>query len=216
MRCSEVSDRLDDLLDGSLGAARTAAVRDHLASCPRCASELDDLERIRARVAELPRDVHPPHDLWPGIAGRIERAVVVRARFRRHALKAAAAVLLVAGSVVTGVVLRDRGSHQPTSLRVAASEGREVEASLARLGLADAESARRQLLEVLDARSDELSPQTRRVLEENLRVIDDAMAKIAAALQEDPDSELLLHQLAAAYRQQVGLLERAARLPSDA
>ncbi len=41
-----------------------------------------------------------------------------------------------------------------------------------------------------------------------------SMARIAEALGADPDNALLQRQLVAAYRRQVDLLERAARLPS--
>ena len=49
----------------------------------------------------------------------------------------------------------------------------------------------------------------------NLKVIDDAMEKIAEALGEEPGNEFLMKQLAAAYRRQINLLETAVRLPAE-
>jgi ribosome assembly protein YihI (activator of Der GTPase) len=70
-------------------------------------------------------------------------------------------------------------------------------------------------LDALEARRHELSPETQQVLEDNLDLIDEAMQRIADALREDPESDLLRKQLVGAYRQQIGLLERAVRMPSD-
>jgi anti-sigma factor (TIGR02949 family) len=47
MQCDEVRPRLDAYLDGELGVAERAQVRDHLAGCADCSPESAVLERLR-------------------------------------------------------------------------------------------------------------------------------------------------------------------------
>lgn len=217
MKCDDVFPLLDDFLDGLLTEPEAAAVRDHAAICSRCAARLADSTALRERVAELPRSIAPPDDLWPGIAARIEAGRVVRGRFGRRALLAAAAALLIVASVATAYLV---GRRQATSELMQASvpgsatTSQVVLASFEQLGVHDYAATRQELVEVLQGRSGELTPETLEVVVRNLEVIDEAMARIALALDNDPGNELLQRQLIAVYRQQVDLLQRAAMLPS--
>jgi hypothetical protein len=168
-------------------------------------------------VARLPRSINPPRDLWPGIENRIASTKVVTGRFRRRALLAAAAAILLVSSVMTAYMV-GRRQAAPTAVvtaptRAAASE--VLRASFAEIGVHDYEATRRQLQDVLDRREGELSQETMDVVRRNLRLIDEAMGAIAEALGEDPGNELLMRQLASAYRRQIDLLGRAANLPSE-
>ena len=217
MICSDVLMRLDDYLDERLDPTEAEAVGSHLADCPSCGSEAEAVRRIRELSAKLPRSVDPPRDLWPEIAGRIEAAKIVRGRFRRRALVAAAAVAMLVGSVVTGYLAGRHRAPPPQDLRVFAGPGPSevVLASFERLGLTDYQATRSQLLDALGERGDELSPETLEVVMTNLQLIDEAMGRIGEALGENPDNRLLMQQMAAAYRQQVNLLQRAVRLPAE-
>jgi len=53
MKCENVTERLSALLDGELDAAERAAVRAHVADCPRCAAELAELERLSELLGAL-------------------------------------------------------------------------------------------------------------------------------------------------------------------
>jgi anti-sigma factor RsiW len=217
MNCDEVRLVLDDALDRRLDRADEDAVRAHLEVCTACTREREEIMALRERVAELPRSVEPPRDLWPEIEARIGAEKVVRATFSRRALLAAAAVVLVASSVVTAYLV---GRRQATSEAVATPVVRPVTsgvlaASFAEIGVNDYHAVRQQLLDVLERRRDELSPATMDVVLSNLRLIDDAMDQIAEALGEDPGNELLMRQLVSIYRQQINLLERAAILPRE-
>jgi hypothetical protein len=132
---------------------------------------------------------------------------------------AAAATVLVVSSVITAYLV---GRHQagseasggpPPSPRVASDV---LTASFAEIGVHDYQATRQHLLNVIEARRSELSPETLDVVLTNLRLIDEAMNQIAEALGEDPGNELLIKQLVSIYRQQINLLERAAILPSEA
>lgn len=217
MRCDDVTLVLDDLLDARIDDRDAAAVRAHLAECATCAEEHEALLILRARVGTLPRSIEPPRDLWPEIDRRIAASSVVRARFGRSVLMAAAAAVLLVASVVTAFLV---GRHQAATAvalsptpRPAASD--VLLASFAELGVHDYQATRQQLEDVLEARQKELSPATMEVILSNLRLIDEAMGEISIALGEDPGNELLMRQLVSTYRRQINLLERAAILPPE-
>lgn len=214
--CMDVSAAFDDYLDGRLDAEADASIAAHLDRCSDCSQELSELRELRKRAGALRRTIEPPRDLWPAIEGRINQQKVVRARLRRHVLVAAAVVILLLGSVAAYVVGRAARPRLVDARPAAAAEAqRQLQAAFAELGVHDFERSRAELVDALAARRHELSPETREVIDENLAMIDGAMARIADALGEDPNSELLMRQLAGAYQQQISLLERAVRLPAD-
>ncbi len=71
-----------------------------------------------------------------------------------------------------------------------------------------------ELLQVLDARSEELPRETRDTVSENLEIIGVQIAAISEELSRDPDNQRLARLLAAAYQQELELLQKAAALPS--
>jgi anti-sigma factor RsiW len=218
MKCSEFISRVDEYLDDQLNPADLAVVKTHLADCAVCREEIEVVRDIRGRASRLPSSVEPPHDLWPQIAARLSQEKVVHRRFGRQFLIAAAAVFVLVGSVVTAYLV---GRNQSTRV-VSAPPGVEMDssqillASFQELGVHDYVVTRNELLDALEARRGELSPETLEMLKTNLEIIDEAMGKIAVALGENPESEFLMKQLAAVYRRQINLLERAVRLPSEA
>ena len=217
MNCSEVVSRIDGYLDGRLRPEDAEALRNHLAECPACAEEADAVKDLRQRAARLPRSLDPRRDLWPEIATRIAAEKVVRGRFVRRALMAAAAVALLAGSVVTAYMVgRSQVGTTVENRQVVETGPLEIVlASFEGLGVDDYLVTRSELLGALEARRDDLSPETLEVLMANLKVIDDAMGKIAQALGEEPGNQFLMKQLAAAYRRQINFLEMAVRLPAE-
>jgi hypothetical protein len=220
MKCNEVRDLLDDLVDGELAPEERAVALSHIEGCGDCRSELEGLTGLLQQTESLARSVEPPRDLWLEIAGNIDKEKVVRGRFdlpivRLAAVAAAAAVLVVA--VVVGYTVGRQQSEliatvQPTKTEI-------VEAVFAPGSLASVEvefhRARSDLLAILDQRRPDLSPETMRVVDSNLQLIDDAIEQISEALGRDPDNPQLSHRLASAYRQQIQLLRRATNLPSE-
>jgi hypothetical protein len=71
-----------------------------------------------------------------------------------------------------------------------------------------------KLRSVFDQQSDVLDPRTRAVLSSSLRTIDSAIAEARAALDRDPASQFLTHQLNKSLEQKLGLLRKAALLSS--
>ena len=103
--CDGFSDALADYLEGDASDAVRSAVEAHAASCPACRQLLADLDSLRTEASSLPA-LAPSHDLWSGIAERIDarvlpmeapRAVRVRRAWRGPAAAAAALVVLTAG-----------------------------------------------------------------------------------------------------------------------
>lgn len=217
MNCIDCIDRFDDYLDRRLDAGDLESLREHLSGCAACAEELEGLRELRERVAELPRSLEPSRDLWPGIASGIDDSKVVRGRFGRRALLAAAASVLIVSSVVTAYYLGRSRAAVTVEAQAAVQSGPSAVllASFDGLGVDDYVTRRTELLDALDARSHELSPETLDVVMENLELIDEAMDRIAVALDEDPENEFLMKRLAGAYRQQIDLLQRAVRLPAE-
>jgi hypothetical protein len=217
MNCIESIDRFDDYLDGRLGAAETEEFRAHVAACQSCADELENIQALRERAAELPHSLEPSRDLWPGIAARISEDRVVRGRFDRRALLAAAAAVVVISSVVTAYFIgRSQAELTVESPAVVESGPSEVLlASFEDLGVDNFLATRTGLLDALEARKHELSPETMDVVMDNLLLIDQAMDRIAEALGEDPENEFLMKQLAGAYRRQIDLLQRTVRMPAE-
>ena len=217
MNCNECMDRLDEFLDDELDAVSREAFSAHLEGCSDCNREVAAIRELREQAASLPRTLDPPRDLWPGISDRLGEAKVVRGRFVRNSLLAAAVVLVMVGSAMTAY-FAGRSSARPEMAAVqtpVAEPKADLGASFADFGVADFDATRGELLDALEARRHELSPETQLLLEDNLDLIDKAMQRIADALREDPESDLLRKQLVGAYRQQIGLLERAVRMPSD-
>jgi hypothetical protein len=148
-------------------------------------------------IAELPREIQPPRDLWPGIAGRIAPK---RWWARPGVSLAAAAVAIAIGSSALTAVWMDRAPVAPVA--VAADDWER-----------DLDEASAELRAALASQRDELDPATLAVVDENLRIIDRAIEDTRRALASDPDDEALRRSLVAVSEQRITLLRRALALP---
>lgn len=72
-----------------------------------------------------------------------------------------------------------------------------------------------QLQAVLTERRSQLDPETVKVVEDNLKLIDTAVKRARSALEKDPASGFLTRQLDNALQKKVELLRTAALLPSS-
>ncbi len=221
--CRQIRERLDDWVDGTLGAADRQRVGGHLEGCSECRGELAALERLHAESSRLPREIRPPRDLWPAIESRLER----RSSWWRRLLPPAgpnaepwpATPLLAALAGMLAVTLGVwLWRSQPAPVPAPAPPAAEAAASrfdpalASRAELARSEDgmllAHRDLLEAVERRRSQLSPETLAVLEENVQIIDQAIGRIRSALEEDPLNPRLTRQLAAQYRREVHLLRQ--------
>lgn len=74
-----MSERIPELLAGTLTEADARELRDHLESCAGCAAEAQAMERLWQGLGELP-DEEPPADLSRRFATRLAREIVAEQR----------------------------------------------------------------------------------------------------------------------------------------
>jgi anti-sigma factor RsiW len=216
---------LNALLDDELPPAERVRAEAHLDRCAECAADAAALRALHADLAALPRGIAPGRDLLPEIHARIDAAGIVPLRpdaarpwsprtraplgqrtlfAARRELVAAAAALVLASSALTALLLGRTGDDAtlapPTALAPAAVSGMEARFV----------SATRELERVLDIQREGLSPETVRILDENLAIIDAALAEARAALDADPGNAALSEILMATYEKKLDLLRRAA------
>jgi anti-sigma factor RsiW len=219
--------RLSDYLDGHLGADERAEVERHLGACSACATVAGELEAVRARARTL-GPIAPPRDLWPAIRARLGDAEVVpltripeprRARriFRFTGPQLAAAGLALAlATGAGGWSLRSLGAGEGALPAEAgaggAAVGADVGAQSVATGSEPLAAELRELERTLDRARDRLDPNTLRILEKNLAVIERAIEESVAALEVDPGNAYVEGHLRASLERKRTYLREAARL----
>lgn len=220
---TEFTDDLSAYLDGELAAERRAALEAHLATCVACRSVLDDL---RAIVAAAPgyEGTLPDHDLWPAVQTAIDASREValpsqaRARSARMFTLPQLAAASVAFAALTGggvyALLRYQAPVTPPAPTPA------VQAAAPAPGLAAIPAGARasevyreaigDLERVLVEGRDRLDPATLRIIEENLRIIDRAIAEARAAIAASPANGYLSARVADNMRRKLVILRSAA------
>lgn len=144
---------------------------------------------LRWRLRQLPRELDPPADLWPGIAARLQAPAPRRRRHWPVLLALAACLCLAIGLAAT---LRPApaaaGFEAELVRREAEAMTLEYEAALRELGQAPAPEA--------------IAP--------SLATLDQSAREIREALEADPDAVRLLEQLRRTYSRRLALTQRAA------
>ncbi len=162
---------------------------------------------------QLPKAVAPNRDLWPGIERAIESSVPAQRSSRPSMWVQAAAVLLLVGgsSALTYSVVTSGGiSPTPNNAPVGQLVFEPVSGSFGsqyNLG-PDYQDARRDLASRLNDELDQMDPDTRTNIENNLQTIQDAIADINRALADEPDNVLLQEMLLDTYRDELSLMRR--------
>jgi len=211
------SEKLSEYLDGELFDAERAALESHLAVCNDCARTLEELKAVVGRAATL-GDQPPTADLWHGIAERLDPGGVVPiARRHRRTISltipqlAAAAVAAIMLSVTSALIaVRARSSTgEPVAMTV---EAQPIVPAIAGFDALRYDAAVFSLERALAAGRDQLDSTTVRVLEENLSIIDGAIADARAALAADPGNPYLNSHLAQTMLRKAALLKQVAAL----
>ena len=220
---NDIINQLSAYLDGELSVDERARVDAHVATCAACRTVLDDLKAIVVTAPYYEGEA-PKRDLWAGIRQGITEqkevpltrspSPVARRQFSLGQLIAAClAFAAVAGGGVY-VALKDRTtvvevpspvaqSASPTespSINIANSRARAGEVYDAAVG---------DLERVLAEGKDQLEPKTLKVIEENLRIIDRAIAEARSAIAADPANAYLRSQVAANMRRKLDILRQA-------
>ena len=209
-------ERLSEYLDDELSAPEQSALEAHLESCDSCSAVLANLRRVVAGARQLD-DRGPARDLWPGIARQIG-ATPARARpaGRRWSFSvpqlAAAAVMLMtlSGGAVWLVQSQGLSNAQPVATVPASASTPAINASHSAAQSYAAAVA--DLERVVAGGRGQLDSTTVRIIEQNLAVIDQAIAQAQRALQADPANLYLNTHLAETMRRKLDLLRQAATL----
>lgn len=145
--------------------------------------------QLRWQLRQLPREIDPPRDLWPGIASRLERPAAPRRR-PWFAVFAVAASL----SLAVGLAWQLRTPEPPQAdFRV-------------ELVQREAEALTREYQAALDQFEGAPVPAP---LEPALATLDRSAADIRVAIASDPEAVFLLDQLRRTYARRLTLTQRA-------
>jgi hypothetical protein len=199
MTCDDWIEQLDAWLDGELDPLRARAFEAHRASCEECRRVADDARSVQGWAATLPAELPPPTDHWPAIRQRIGTRTRNTPRVPLTWALAAAALLAVGSSALTASWVR------PEVPVVAEHPDWETEL---RAATADLEAA-------VDARRSELDPETLRIVEQNLAIIDRAITETRDALATTPADPRAEEALVAAYNHKIRLLQQTLRVPAQ-
>lgn len=201
--------QLNDYLDGVLDAAETERMRQHIGECDACAREIEAIAAIKASLADLPLEIRPDRDLRAGIWQQIEAPKHTRTLWSMRYPLAAAAVLLIAiSSVMTLAIVSGRqpseiGANYRENVRLVGRDPGAIERQY---------SEEVQELEMVLRKSrGALAPETVRIMETNLKIIDEAIREAQAAIAADPNSDMLVDLLRSAYERKLELLRQAAK-----
>ena len=212
MKCEQIREHLDDYVAATLNQNDEATLLSHLAECDACAAEERGLRSLLRQAAELPRQMQPARDLWPDIAARLERRGRLL-RFRPRAthvawLAAAASIAIALSATLTprsGGIAPGPQAPQLVPASLTAAQG-------VLAAERDYEQAAAALMQTLEQDREALSPETLKVVEENLLLIDNALADVRRALEKDPASRELTSLLTATHRRKLETLQRVVRL----
>ena len=156
-------------------------------------------DSLDQRLAQLPKDVAPPRNLWPGIQARIGAAP----RRSRPVLMAACIATAAAclASLFTWAVLRR--VQAPDGLPAVASTAAFTEPSDPKYI-----KARAALQQTFRERLTLLEPGTRAKIEASLAVIQQAHENIRQALLADPSSPVLEELWQSTWHDEIDLYDR--------
>ncbi|MGH7603647.1 MAG: anti-sigma factor family protein [Gemmatimonadaceae bacterium] len=220
-----ITNLLDDYLTGDLSEEVRILVANHVSSCTICSAEIENAERIRARVAQLPNAIDPPPEAWTAIrsailepetdASNVPAQTVKRFR-RRRIMTAAAAAAITAILSSAGTVLYINSRHSDARMPglSAASGEAATPAVLAAFTTEENNYLRTAgtLQDLLDQQESSLAPETVAQLRASLRTIDEAILEARTALARDPANRLLMDMVSSNYRQKVDLLRRSTEI----
>jgi hypothetical protein len=231
---SSWTDRLSDYLDGDLTEAEQAALEEHLGACAACREVLEELRAVVSGAHAL-GDAQPARDLWPGIAEGIGAHGAVpggadvialptaaRARPRRTGLfltvpqlAAASVVLALVSAAATwwvgpGLATAPQGSKKGEPAAAASDPATIFPAADLAGPPPELAPELRRLEQALSAARGQLEPNTVRILEKNLGVIERAIDESRRALALDPNNRFLQEHLERTWQEKLDYLREAA------
>lgn len=220
-------EELQDFQEGFLSPDRNGEIRAHLLECPNCREDLEALSELMADLGSLPVEAEPSRDLWPQIQWRISAAgPPVKNPARRSGITVPAWQLLAAGIALAlmsgGTVwaIMSTAVQGPASVATEPAAIPSAPASVVPSTASSAEfaaydgyaDALADLEAVVETGRNVLDPETVRILEENLAIIDRAILESSEALAQDPGSRVLRRLLSRTMGRKVDLLQQAVEM----
>ena len=231
MNCHEFELELGDYVDGTLAPGRLKVIDAHVGTCARCQAIVTDLTVIR-RAARTLEPQMPAAHVWTQVAAALERErqqpfdgfhssrskewwrLATGALAWKPLLAAAAMLLVLAGG--TWMAWRDAamraGTRQTTTATAAAQDATLAEVQLAEQHYS---SAIGDLEKVTQAEGGSLDPETAKVVQANLAVIDQAIGQSRAALKSEPANAVAQDSLFDALRSKFQLLQDTVALINE-
>jgi hypothetical protein len=167
-------------------------------------------EPLLAKAAELPKEIEPARDLWPGIEARLgETPRNEESRgFRWPMALAAGFVVASVSALLTWSLVRSPDPVTPTT--VAGTTAPVAEIVPVNYGpnsglTAQELKARDELVVRFRETFATLRPETRDAIVKNLTIMQTAADEIDAALAKDPASRMLKGMLVGTYKQELQL-----------
>lgn len=225
MACVRWSDAIQELVDGTLGPIRKAELQQHLDVCPDCRAFSSELTAIAETAASLDAPAVPNH-VWLQIAGRlrhdgrVQSRPVVQTPRRLHIVLAAAAVLLIAaGSWMIVAILRsDRAGTAPAPV----TAGNAAPADAVQSGVEDLRQAETllqsglfKLREGMGSDASMMPSDAADAVDQNLQILDLAIAESSAALQQEPQNGAARNSLFDALQRKISLLQDTIALMNE-
>lgn len=214
-------DRLSEYVDGDLDDVTTRQLEAHLAACAECRATRDELMRVVARAQRVGYR-RPERDLWSRIEAQVEphgldpAIATIRPRHVTMSVwrlaAAAAIVATLAGGLAWIVATRGSGGAITVVQDTTTAQPASPAAPPTALAVASYREAAADLQRAFEAGRGTLRPETMRVIEENLRSIDVAIAQADSALRADPGSRYLNQYLAETMQRKLKLLRRAVEI----
>lgn len=171
-----------------------------------------DEDELMTRASELPKEVTPARDLWPGIAARLgeERRATASRGMGWPAALAAGFLVAAVSALLTWGLLREPPAPEGVLAGGDAAPVAVVPVSYGANSSLGAEqlAARDALLAEFKSRFAGLAPETREAVLANLAIIQKAADEIDAALARDPASGLLNELLVGTYQQELQLYSK--------
>jgi len=165
--------------------------------------------KLESLTRDLPREIHPPRDLWPDIVHQITRENAMPGRPRGWLPLALAASFLIAvtSTVTVWITTPTSGPGWETAGLIWQDPG-VVATRYAGAVEAEFAPARVALRAQLPHQLDRLAPEARDNVLNNLREIDTATQEIRGAIGRDPNAIYLVEMLVALYAREIDILRQ--------
>jgi hypothetical protein len=166
-----------------------------------------DQDPLLVQAAELPKDIAPAHDLWPGVHARLDGTPQRARSFGWPMALAAGVVAAAVSALLTWGLMREQAPQAPQLAGDPAPPAEFVPVNYGTNSAIGAKqlAARDALLVQFRQSLERLSPKTRETVIANLAVIQRAADEIDASLAQDPASGLLNQLLVGAYQHELQL-----------